>query len=890
MSDQERSDPDRVLSQIKSEELRSKRGRLKLFLGMVAGVGKTCAMLEAAHRKRKEGVDVVVGVVETHERQFTKNLVRGLELLPRIQGPGMGPGGEMDLDAILQRKPQLVIVDELAHTNPQNFRHQKRYQDVEELLFSGIDVYAALNVQHFESRSSVVGELSGIQVRETVPDSVLDLATEVELVDLSPEELLERLRAGQIYSHDKVSQALQGFFKRGTLTALREMALRITAEKVDHDVQDLIKNRELPAGTKNRTRLMVAIGPSPSGAELIRGTRQKAYNLEAPWIVVYVDSGRRLSRQEEDWVDSNLSLARELGAEVVTTSGADVSQVLLQVARSKNVTDLVLGRPASTFLTRLFREVSPVEKLFRESGGIDISLVDTKRSLRPSFKQLLERRIHSSPLEYVWATLTIFGAMGINALLVPYISYQATGLVFLLAILIQSLYTGRGPVLVSALLSSLAWNFFYTEPRFTLHMSSIEDKILVTLYFVTAVVVGTLTSRMRAQREAFRRRDEQSTLLLSFSKIFTDEVADSESLMESLGHRLKVKLDCEIAVFLLKDEALQLHSSSSWTPEAKDLAVAEWVLTKRRRAGKDTETLPEAKGTFYPLQGESRALGVIGFRNASGRSTSLDERAIFEFLAALLEHFLNRKESLRTAAYAQALEESEKLHLALLNSISHEIKTPLTAIGGAGLALKNPSIGADAENRAQISEEILTAWSRLRHLVDNLLDMSRLESGLLRPRLDWVDLNEVLEVVLRELPDGGSDSSRISLDIADDFPLLKADFGFLEIVIKNLLSNAIRYGSSSSPVLVTAFRRGYEACVRVSDQGLGISTEARPHIFSKFHRTSDSQVGGLGLGLSICKGFVEVLGGKIILEESSKGASFLVSLPIVDELKISEES
>ena len=889
MSDQERSDPDRVLSQIKNEELRAKRGQLKLFLGMVAGVGKTCAMLEAAHRKRKEGVDVVVAIVETHGRQFTEKLVRGLELLPRAEGPGMTIGGEMDIDAVIRRKPQLVIVDELAHTNPRNFRHQKRYQDVEELLSAGIDVYAALNVQHFESRSSVVGELSGIQVRETVPDSVLDMATEVELIDLTPEELIERLKSGQIYAHDKVSQALQGFFKRGTLTALREMALRITAEKVDHDVQDLIKNKELPAGTRNRSRLMVAIGPSPSGAELIRGTRQKAYNLEAPWIVVYVDSGRRLSRQEEDWVDSNLSLARELGAEIITTSGSDVSQVLLQVARSKHVTDLVLGRPASTFLTKLFREVSPVEKLFRESGGIDISLVDTKRNLQPTLKQLVERRIHSSPIEYAWAALTIVAALGFNAAIVPYISYQATGLVFLLAILVQSLYTGRGPVLLSAFVSALAWNFFYTEPRFTLHISSVEDKILVTLYFVTAVVVGTLTSRMRAQREAFRRRDQQSTLLLSFSKIFT-ETTDSESLINDLGRRLKSSLESETAVYIARESGLELHSASTWIPEGKDLAVAEWVLTKVRRAGKDTETLPEATGTFYPLSGQQRALGVIGFRHTSGRGTSLDERGIYEFLSSLLEHFLNRKESLRTNAYAQALEESEKLHLALLNSISHEIKTPLTAIGGAGLALRNSSIAADANNRAQISQEILTAWTRLRHLVDNLLDMSRLESGLLRPRPDWVDLNEVLEVVLRELPDGGTDSSQISVKISDDFPLVRADFGFLEIIIKNLLSNALRHGKSKSPVTVEAFRQNDKALVRVVDFGPGVSNETRPHIFSKFHRSSSSQVGGLGLGLSICKGFIEVLGGSIELEESLSGASFLLTLPIQEELKIVEES
>lgn len=877
MTDAPRPSPDEILQSLKRQEASLGRGRLKIFLGMAAGVGKTCAMLESAHRQRKENVDVVVGIVESHGRKFTEKLLEGLETVARKEGPGSAPGGELDLDAVLKRRPQLVIIDELAHSNPAGYRHQKRYQDVEELLQNGIDVYTAMNVQHFESRSSIVSQLSGTTVRETVPDSILDRAQEVELVDLTPEELLDRLRTGQIYPADKVRQALQGFFRRGTLTALREMALRITAERVDHEVQDFIRNHELPEATKNRSRLMVAIGPSPSGTELLRWTRQKAYNLEAPWVAVNVDSGRELSPEEQAWLDSNLNLAKELGADVVTTSGSDVAAALLQVARSKHVTDLVLGRPARTWLTRIFREVSPVEKLFRESGRIDILLVATKKTRRPTIWQILGRKIHSRIQDYGLGVVTVLLAISLNAILSSTLSYKATGLVFLSAVLIQSLYTGRGPVLVTAALLATAWNFFYIEPRFTLSIESFDDQLLVVLYFVAAAVAGTLTSRLRAQREAFRLRDQRSTLLLSFSRIFS-EADDVDTLVGKLSHILFQALDSEFSLFGVKDSNLSLYKQSSWNPDSKALAVADWAFQKGRRAGRGTETLPESAGIFYPIRSGEQTLGVVGFKQLHGRSASLEQKTIYEFLATLLEGFLGKKEAHKTFAYARALEESEKLHKALLSSISHEIKTPLTAIGGAGLALAQDSIASDPMRRKLLGDEIITAWSRLRHLVDNLLDMSRLESGILKPRLDWVDLREVSEVVLRELP-MSEDSLKIVVSIPDDFPLLRVDFGFLEVVLKNLLLNALRYGASASSIELNASKLNKFISIEVVDYGAGIAKDQQEKVFDKFFRIPGTRPGGMGLGLSICKGFVEVLGGRIDLESAPGKTCFRLLFP-----------
>jgi two-component system sensor histidine kinase KdpD len=882
MDDSKRPDPDVVLAGIRSEERARHQGRLKIFLGMVAGVGKTCAMLETAHRKKKEGKDVVVALVETHDRKYTAKLLEGLEVLPRLQGSGMAPGGELDLEGVLARRPEIVVVDELPHTNPRGFRHQKRYQDIEEILEAGIDVYTAMNVQHFESRSSVASKLSGVPIRETVPDSILDRASEIELIDLTPEELLERLQGGQIYGAEKIQQALQGFFKRGTLTALREMSLRIAAEKVDHEIQGLIHKSELPKLTRNRSRLMVAIGPSPSGAELLRWTRQKAYNLEAPWIALYVDSGRELTAREQAWLDSNLNLARELGAEIVTASGFDISGVLLETARAKNVSDIVLGRPVRNLWTRLFRARSPVDRLFREASGIDILLVDTQKTVSPTLGQLLASRVHSRLPDYGLALASVGVALLLNSFLVVSFSYQVTGLVFLSTILLQSLYTGRGPVLLSAILSALAWNFFFTDPKWSFKITSFEDKLLLALYFFAAVVTGTLATRLKQQREGFRRRDERSNNLLLFAKTFSEHSRLSE-LWPVLVAQLGRELRGEAVLFLTKDAGLEIFGEAPWIPDSKDRAVADWAMQKLRRAGKGTETLPEASGIFYPLVLGGRARGVIAFRLQVSRPLSVDEKTLFEFVVNLLETFVAREDSLAALAYASALEESEKLHRSLLNSISHEIKTPLTAIGGAALAIGQERMAQDTETRRQLSDELLKAWTRLRHLVDNLLDMSRLESGFLKPTRDWVNVAEIFEVVLRDLPES-EDSRRLIVEVDEKLPLLRSDFGLIEVAVKNLLLNALRYGAGKEPVELRAGLELGVPYIEVLDHGPGIPAEAQDRIFEKFYRVPGSKPGGMGLGLSIAKGFVEVLGGSVSLVSRPGETRVRLNFPGVETL------
>jgi two-component system sensor histidine kinase KdpD len=859
-----------------SEKLQN--GKLKIFIGMVAGVGKTCAMLESAMALKKEGRDVVIGLVETHCRVRTTQLAQGFELLPRRKISYRDTElEEMDIDAILKRRPDLVLVDELAHTNAPGSRHPKRYMDVEEILHAGIDVYTTINVQHFESRIDLVKTLSGIEIKESVPDSILDQAHQIELIDLPPDELLTRLERGEIYPKEKVERSLQGFFRRGTLTALREIALRLTAERVDREVVDAVSRFDLPQQTKTHDRLLVAIGPSPSATELLRWTRNKAFNLEAPWIAAYVDTGVNLSVEDRKLLDENIELAKHLGAEIITISSPSVSDAILGLAKERHITEIVLGRPQMSVVHKMLAPESPVDILIKRKEHFTISLVTTETIKNPTLLQLLRMRVKSRPGEYLFSVLNTAITTAILQLALPIIGYRGVGLVFIFSVLYQSLLTGRGPIYLTSLLCAVSWNFFFIPPRFTFHIIEKEDFIHLVLFFAMAIILGSLTHKVRAREIAFKEREARATFLLEVSKIFSEKntlVAVLKSLYELIATQLKFD-----TVFYVRDSSdnseFRLRPEGKSDLSLREVAVANWSISNLRRAGKSTETLPEADGVYFPLFSGSDVFGSIGFISSVSNGDRIDysQKGLFEAISKQLSQFLEKKHYFALRARTKALEESTKLQKALFSSISHEFKTPLTSMLGSAQALAESNLVQEHPQLAAISKDVLNSGERLSHVVDELLDMSRLESGKLESRSEWVSIEDVVGLVLGRL------EKRLALrtvrvEGVAELPLIRADFVLLADVMRNLVVNSIQYSESHSTIEIHGFQNQDTVGIGIVDEGMGVSSGFSERLFERFAREHPSIPGGLGLGLSICQGLMSAMGGQIKVgnrEDSKKG-------------------
>ncbi|MBN8554863.1 MAG: sensor histidine kinase KdpD [Deltaproteobacteria bacterium] len=883
--------PDELLSAIHKEEAQAKRGRLKVFFGMSAGVGKTFEMLTQAHREKKAGVDVVVGVVETHKREETEALIQGLPSIPKKKIEYRGTTlDEMDLDAILARRPKLVLVDELAHTNAPGSRHEKRYQDVLDILEAGIDVYTTLNVQHIESRIDTVKTITGVSVRETVPDSVLDLATNIELIDIPPDLLLQRLSEGKVYLGEKAEQATKHFFQKGSLTALRELALRLTAERVDRELLEHRREKQIISPWKTVERLMVAVGASPSSEQLIRWTRRTASNLEARWVAVYVETDKPLIDEDKATLTKNLALAEELGAEIVTTSDTNVTRALLRVAQQRNITQIVVGKPVEGYLRKFLGDGSPVNQLIRESGDIDIYVVQGSKGVGRKISSLLRNKIYSPPRQYFISALAVISAVIIGSFLRSFVGYSSIGFLFLFSILVQSLLTGFGPTLMAATLSALLYDFIFIPPYFTFSVSKPSDVMLLLIFFVVAVVTGLLASRTRSRERSFQRRETHATALYHFSR----ELAETSSLndvAEKISRGLGGLFSTDTAVYIRTDDYMfpdAPHPKSHWIPEQKERSIAHWVFENRQMAGRFTNTLRDAAGIHLPLIVADKICGVLSIRPRRTRVFTIDELALLEAFSNSAALAIEKELMSMTASKAKSLEESQKasqkLHKVILNSVSHELRTPLTAISGSASALLEEKIASNKESRRLLVTEIILASDRLGKLVENLLDMSRLESGHLKPKMSWIDVGDLISVVANEIKDPRS-RKRISTAVSPDLPLLFADFVLMEQVLSNLTLNALTHTSDTAAIRISAGRFGNFIQILVEDEGPGLDPADLPQVFEKFYRASHSKPGGTGLGLSICKGFIEAQNGKIRAEnrEKTSGARFIIEMPIKEE-------
>jgi two-component system sensor histidine kinase KdpD len=882
--DDQRPDPDALLAAIQKVDDAQTHGKLKIFLGMAAGVGKTYSMLEAAHRVRADGVDVVVGYVETHRRSETEALLDGLEIMPRHRIEYRGTLlEEMDTDAILKRAPHLVLVDELAHTNAPGSRHAKRYLDVIELLEAGIDVWTTVNVQHFESRADTVQQITGIRVQETLPDSLLDLTSDIELIDLSPDDLRKRLSEGKVYTSERIESAANNFFRVGNLTALREMALRLTAERVDHQLQDYMAIKRIAGPWKSGERLLVAVGASPFSEKLIRWTRRIAYNLEASWLAVYVETGQPLKAEAKDQLSRNLALARNLGAEVITLTGEDVPSALIRLARQRNVTQIVIGKPQHNHMQTLLRGGSLVDKVIRASGDIDVYVVTGDDPQPSAGVQTFFRQptIHSPASSYVIAVVVVTVVTLVDLLLVsnlPWLGYQAVGLTELFTVLLIAVYLGRGPAILAATISAFSWNYLFIEPRLTFEISQVQDVILFLLYFVIAILAGNLTARIRTQ-ERLARYNADRTLALYTLAHDTATAVSMDDVLRTAVDQINMMFDAQVAVLLPERGKLssRTHECSSLVLDDKEMSVAMWVYEHGKPAGRFTDTLPLSTVQFFPLLTPNRTVGVMGIRSNRDERLTADENALLETFINQIALVIERELLDEAAQQSAMMRESERLYTTLLNSISHELRTPIAAIKGASSGLlTTPS----ADDRAALLRDIHSAADRLNRLVENLLDMSRLESGRLQLKRDWCDIGEIIGVAVSHADDC-SDEHPIQIDIARDLPLIKVDFVLMEQVIVNLLDNACRYTPPHLPIVIRAWLHARRVTITVEDQGTGIPADKIDAIFDKFYRLPGTPTGGTGLGLSISRGLVEAHDGAISVENRPEGgARFTITLPV----------
>ncbi|HTX90477.1 MAG TPA: sensor histidine kinase KdpD [Anaerolineales bacterium] len=879
-----RPDPDTLLARIQAEEEQDKRGQLKVFLGYAAGVGKTYAMLEAAHQRKAEGVDVVIGYVETHKRAETEALVGGLEIVPRLQLTYRNVQlPEMDIDAVLKRRPRLVLVDELAHSNAPGSRHAKRYQDVLELLEAGFDVYTTLNIQHIESLNDVVAQITGMTVRETIPDSVIDEVNDLELVDLPPDELIKRLADGKVYVPDQAQRAIEQFFRKGNLTALRELAMRRAAERVDDQMRAYMRTRAIPGPWPASERLLVCISPGALGERLIRTARRLADELNAEWFAIYVETPdeARISQEQRDQVARSLRLAEELGARTVSRPGQSVPETVLEYARRHNVTKIIAGKPVRSRWIEVLRG-SVVDRLIRTSGNIDVYVISSEAEPQPARRIVEGWRPHRPLGRYLFGLLLVATATGLGALISPDISPTNLVVVYLLAVVVAAVYLGRGPAILTSILGVAAFDYFFVPPHLTFAVANTE--YLLTFFGLLGVglVISELTARVQGQAEAVQRREAETVELYELGRDLT-VAADLEAVAQAAITHVGQTFGREVAIFLLDGKRARVFAASPGLAISdNDLAVADWSFEHGQVAGRGTETLPEASMRYQPLRTTRGIVGVLGVKPIDpARHLTRDQLRTLDAFANQIGLAIERASLAEQARQAEVLEITDKLQTALLNSISHDLRTPLVSITGALSSLADDQIPLDESARRSLIETAGEEADRLNRLVGNLLDMTRLEAGAMRIKKEACDIQDLVGSALEALG-GRLEDRAISIDIPPEIPLVQLDFVLIERVLVNVIDNALKYSPADSPIEIAAHTAGAFLEIDVADRGTGIPAEDLTRIFDKFYRVQrPDNVNGTGLGLSISKGIIQAHGGFIAAENREGGGTMItISIPL----------
>jgi len=892
-----RPSPEALLAAAKQEG----RGRLKIFLGAAPGVGKTYEMLLSAQARRRDGADVVVGVVEAHGRRETEALLEGLEVIPRQQVEYKGHLlAEMDLDAILKRRPQLVLVDELAHTNAPGSRHPKRYLDVEELIAAGIDVFTTLNIQHVESLNDIIARITRIRVRETVPDSILDQADDIEVVDLTPEDLIKRLREGKVYVPQQAERAIRHYFSTGNLTALRELALRRTAQRVDEQLLLHMREHAISGPWPAGERVLVCVSEAPSTAGLIRYARRVADHLRAPWTAIYVETPRtqRLTDAERDRIADFLRLAERLGASTITIPGRNIAEEVVAYSAANNITQIVIGKSDRP---RWFEMVhgSVVHDLVRKTAQISVHVIsaDESETLPP---KSVQTRPTVEPLRidaYFGGAGTVAVALGIGLLIKQFIAVQSISLVFLTAVLAAAIGWGLWPSMFVAVLSMLAYNFFFLPPLYTFTIADPENVLALFFFLIVAVIVSNITARARSQIMTARSRAKTTAELYAFSRKVAG-IGAIDDLLWATAFQISSMLNVRTVLLLPAQEGEGLDVASGYPPEdhleAADMAAARWTWEHNRAAGRGADTLPGGKRLFLPLRTGSGPVGVIGIdRDTPGPLLTPDERRLLDALCDQAAVAIERISLAKGLDQARVLAETERLRAALLTSISHDLRTPLASILGTVSSLRSFPEKYGTTEREELLATLQEEAERLNRFVANLLDMTRLESGAIELKVELIDVAEIVGAALQRAGNVVA-GHRVEVDIEAGLPMLRLDAVLFEQVLFNLLDNAAKYSPAGSRIDVRAKRDGEFVEIEIVDEGPGIPPADFERIFDKFYRVQaqDRRRAGTGLGLAICRGFVEALGGWIVARNrrDRSGAVLTIRMPVVPEIDAARQA
>ncbi|PSJ56695.1 sensor histidine kinase [Kumtagia ephedrae] len=884
-----RPSPDALLERAERET----RGRLKIFLGAAPGVGKTYEMLMSGRARRAEGVDVVIGVVETHGRKETQALVEGFEVVPRRPVEYKGRWlDEMDLDAIVARRPALVLVDELAHTNATGSRHPKRYLDVLELLGQGIDVYTTLNIQHVESLNDVVAQITRVRVRETVPDSVIDRADDVEIIDLTPDDLIKRLHEGKVYVPDTARRAVENYFSPGNLTALRELALRRTAQRVDEQLLSHMQAHAIPGPWAAGDRVLVAVDERPRGASLVRYARRQADRLRAPWAALHVETSRSagLPDADKDRLAATLRLAEQLGGEAVTIPGQDVAAEIVDHATTHNFSHVVIGRPDKPRWREIF-EGSVTHDLIRQAGNISVHVTTgTEQDAG-----LVQRGVKTAPQPtrfdvwpYAMSTVFVLGALAVGFLLDQFLDVRNIALVFLMAVLTSAVTVGLWPALYTSLVSATVFNFFFLQPLYTLDIRDPESVIALVFFLVVALVASNLTARVQRQAAAARQRARATEDLYLFSR----KLAGTGTLDDVLWATVfQIASMLKVRVVVLMPDNDGIAVKAGYPPDDTladaDIAAARWAWEHNRAAGRGADTLPGARRLYLPLRTGRTAIGVVGLDDdRQGPLLTPEQQRLFDALADQAALAIERIQLVADVDRAKLAAEADRLRSALLTSISHDLKTPLAAIMGAAGTLREYSGSMPEADRADLLATMVDESERLNRFIGNLLDMTRIESGAMEPNSSLHFVGDVIGTALRRAAKILA-HHRTEVDIPADLPMLRLDPVLFEQVFFNLLDNAAKYAPSGSVVRLRGWAEETAVLLQVVDEGPGIPPADLERVFDTFYRVrkGDQVRAGTGLGLSICRGFIEAMGGTIAAGNRTdrSGAVFTIRMPIPGE-------
>lgn len=867
-----RPDPDALLRELRRDDPRDGRGKLKLFLGACAGVGKTFAMLSAAHEQRERDVDIVIGFAETHGRRETQALIEGLEVLPRAVRDYRGVRiEEFDIDAALARHPAMIVVDELAHTNAPESRHSKRWQDVEELLAAGIDVYTAVNVQHLESLNDAVAQITGVTVREMVPDAVIERADEIEVIDIPPDELRQRLTEGKVYVPDRIDHALEGFFKRGNLIALRELALRRAADRVDAQMQRIRSEQGVSGLWPTRERVLVCIAPNRLASRVVRAAARMGAASHAEMVAVFVESERQRNRsaEEQEAVRQALRSAESLGMDTVTLSGQDIVGEILNYARRRNANLVVVGKP----IKARWRELlfgSVVDELVRRSGEIDVHVISgSEETGEPRPTRGISRN-RGSVAGYLLTTVVTGIVTGVCALLDQHVAPENLVMVYLLGVTLIASRFGPGEAALASLLSVVTFDLVFVPPRGTLAVSDTQYLITFASMLLVALVVSRLALRLREQAGRAAERERRTAALYALSRQLA-RGRNKKEMADAAAKEIAGVFESQISVLL--PQGVDLETVSSTAGAFEEHAVARWALDHNEPAGRGTDTLPGSKAFYLPLRGSLGAVGVLAFLpNEQDWPLAAAQRNLLETFANGLGLALERAQLAKETHETRLQAESERTRNALLSSISHDLRTPLTSIAGAASALVARGEGGE------LAETIVQQSQRLNLQVQNLLDMTRLQGGEVRLRLEWHSLEEIAgaaiarnAVLLGDRP--------IEVRIPADLPLLKIDGELVTKLLENLLENAATHTPPGTHIWIIASEGSQMVRLVVADDGPGVPAGSEASIFERFAQAG-ARGEGLGLGLAICRAIMKLHGGVIwVQKRSGGGAEFHVEFP-----------